>query len=331
MIDLIDRRSFVVGVGGGLLAVPLLAEAESPATAPKVGYLSPGSLSNDPLRLDAFREALREQGYVDGRTIVVIPRFANEDYRRLSGLAAELARLKVDVIVAVTSPAARAAQQATKSIPIVFTYVADAVRTGLVVTLARPGANLTGYSDITAELVQKRLALLKDVAPGVKRIGILENPANPGGEIVRGDLDSSARQLGLELFPSNVEKATDLEAAFGILARQGVGAMIVAADLVLSAHRYKIAGLAMSHRLPMIGWSKSWAEAGALLSYGTATNDKPREVAAYVVKILQGTRPAELPVVQASEFQLVINLKTAKALGLTIPPSLLARADQVIE
>jgi putative ABC transport system substrate-binding protein len=313
------------------LAALFAAEAQQAATVPKIGYLSPWSSSSDPFHLDAFLEALREQGYVDGTNVVVIPRFADEDSRRLPGLAAELVQLKVDAIVALTTQVARVAQQATATIPIVFTYVSDAVRTGLVASLARPGGNLTGYSDVTADLVQKRLALLKEVVPRVTRIGVLKNPDNPGAEIVWAELESAARQLGLELYGLDMPTADDLTPAFAALTKAHVGSVIVLADFVLAGHRRAIASLATSHGLPLMGWSRAWSVGGALLSYGAGTRDVQRRVATYVAKILRGARPADLPVEEATHFELVINLRTAKALGLRIPPAVLARADEIIE
>jgi putative tryptophan/tyrosine transport system substrate-binding protein len=324
------RRSFL---GGALvvLAVPRAGGTQAAAPVPKIGYLSPWSSSNDPSRLDAFRVALREEGYVDGTNVVVLPRFADEDSRRLPALAAELVQLKVDAIVALTTPVARVAQRATATIPIVFTYVSDAVRTGLVASLARPGGNLTGYSDVTADLVQKRLALLKEAVPRMTRVGVLKNPGNPGAEIMWTDLESAARQLRLELYGRDVPTAVDLQPAFAALVKAHVGSVIVLADFVLASHRRAIASLATSHRMPLMGWSRTWSDAGALLSYGAGTRDIQRRVAVYVAKILRGARPADLPVEEATRFELVVNLKTAKALGLTVPSSILARADEVIE
>src|SRR5215470_5754093 len=325
-----NRRAFVTGLGA-TLAAPLAAEGQPAAAVPKIGFLSPWASSSDAFSLDGFRDALREHGYTDGTNIVIIPRFANEDYHRLPSLAVELVRLKVDVIVALTTPVAREAQRTTATIPIVFAYVSDAVRTGLVTSLARPGGNLTGYSDVTADLVRKRLALLKDVVPGATRVGVLENPSNPGTEIAWNELESAARELGLRLYRSDVRKSGDVEPAFAALTKARVGSVIPVADFVLAAHRQAIAKMATSLRLPLMGWSKAWSTAGALLSYGTGSADMRREVALYVAKILRGAKPADLPIEQPTKFELVINLTTAKALGLTIPPSLLARADQVID
>jgi putative ABC transport system substrate-binding protein len=325
-----DRRAFVVGTLS-LLAATLAAEAQPAAKLPRVGYLSPWSAATDPFRVDAFRDALREQGYVDGTNVVVVPRFADEDYQRLPVLAADLVKMNVEVIVALTTPVARVAQRATPTIPIVFTYVSDAVRTGLVASLARPGGNLTGYSDITADLVQKRLGLLKEVLPRVTRVGVLKNPGNPGIEIVWSELESAARQLGLELYGRDVQKGDDLEGAFSVFAKARVGCVILVADSVFAGHRQAIARLATNRRLPLMGWTRAWSEAGAVLSYGANTTDVQRRVASYVARILKGAKPADLPVEEATRFTLVINLKTAKALGLTIPPSVLARADEVIE
>jgi putative ABC transport system substrate-binding protein len=326
----VERRAFIAGTLG-LLAAPLTAEAQPAAKVPKIGYLSPWSSSTDPFRVEAFRDALREHGYVDGTNVVVVPRFADEDPQRVLALAAELVKLQADVIVALTTPVARVVQRVTVTIPTVFTYVSDAVRTGLVASLARPGGNLTGYSDITADLVQKRLGLLKEVLPRVTRVGVLKNPGNPGTEIVWRELESAARQLDMELYGRDVKTSGDFDGAFAALTRTRVGCVILLADYVFVGHRQAIARLATSRQLPLMGWSRPWSEAGALLSYGANTRDVQRRVASYVAKILKGAKPADLPVEEATRFDFVINMKTAKALGLTIPPSVLARADEVIE
>jgi len=324
------RRAFLAGAVASI-AGPSAIEAQPAGATPRIGYFCPWSMTSDPVRLDAFRDALRELGYVDGKNITLIPRFANEDYQRLPALAAEFVSMKVDVIVALTTPVAGEAQRATATIPIVFTYASDPVRTGLVTSLAKPGGNITGYSDITADLVQKRLALLKEVIPTVTRVGVLENPGNPGTEIAWSELQQAARQLGLELHRSDVRKADEFETAFAALTKAGVGAVILVADFVFVAHRQAIARLATSRRLPLMGWGRAWPENGALLSYGAGSGEIVRRLASYVDKVLKGAKPGDLPIEQASKFELVVNLKTAKAIGLTIPQSLLLRADHVIE
>ncbi len=323
------RIGLAVVLALSFILAPLAAAAQQARAAPKIGYLATFSTSGG--GIEAFRDALREQGYLDGTNVAVEARFADGHYDRLPALAAELVRLKVDVIVAVTTPAALVAQRATATIPIVFTFSSDPVRNGLVASLARPGGNLTGLTDITAELVQKRLALLKDLAPRVTRVGVLRNPDNPGVAIASDELDSAARRLGLELHGADVRNAGDVESAFAVLTKAHVGSLIVVADGILAQQNGTIARLATSRRLPLMGWNIGWAKAGALLSYGADTRDVQRQATVYVAKILKGSKPVDLPVEQATKFELLINLKTAKALGLTIPQTLLQRADQVIQ
>jgi putative ABC transport system substrate-binding protein len=327
-----DRRRFLVTSLVGAVAAPLRAGAQPAPRTPKIGFLSPASSSSiGPYRLERFRDSLREYGYIDSTNVTIEPRFADGYYDRLPGLAAELVTSKVDVIVAWTTPAALVAQRSTASIPIIFTSVSDPVRTGLVASLARPGGNVTGYTDITADLVSKRLGLLKELMPQAARVGVLSNSANPGVAIAKNELEAAARQLGLELYAADIRNAGDLESAFTTLAKAHVGSVVVVADSLLSQHSAAIARLAVNRRLPLMGWSVTWPKTRALFSYGAASIDVERRAAAYVAKILRGANPADLPVEQSATFELVINLKTAKALGLTIPPSLLARADQVIE
>ena len=326
----VTRLAWALLAGLALLTAPLAAQAQ-PATLPKIGYLSPFSSSGSLVSIESFRGGLRELGYLDGTNVVVVPRFANQDYDQLPALAAELVRLRVAVLVALTTPVARVAQRATTTIPIVFIFVSDPVRTGLVTSLARPGGNLTGQTDITTDLVQKRLALLKAVVPRVSRVGVLTNPDNPGTEIAWAELKSAARHLGLELYETDVRRGNDLEPAFAALTKAHVDSIIVVADFVFVEHTRALARLATSHRLPLMGWSTTLPHAGALISYGADNADVQRQAASYVAKILKGARPGDLPVEQATKFKLVINLRTAKALGLTIPPSVLARADDVIQ
>ena len=264
-----------VVLAGSILLAPLAA-AQQARSAPKVGYLATFSTSGG--GIDAFRDALREHGYLDGKNVVVEPRFADGHYERLPALAAELVRIKVDVIVAVTTPAALVAQRATATIPIVFTFSSDPVRNGLVASLARPGGNLTGLTDISADLTQKRLALLKDLAPRVTRVGVLRNPDNPGVAIASDELESAARRLGLELYGADVRNAGDVEPAFAVLTKARVGSLIVVADGILAQQNGMIARLATSRRLPLMGWNIGWAKAGALLSYGATPgtcSDRP--------------------------------------------------------
>ncbi len=325
-----NRRTFMAGATA-LLAAPLGADAQQSPAIPKIGYLTPSSRPGGTAGINAFREGLREHGDIDGSNVVIEPRFA-DGYERVPTLLAELLNLKVDVLVVATTPVALAAHRATSTIPIVFAPVSDPVGSGLVASLARPGGNITGYSDMAADLAQKRLALLGEVVTRMARVGVLRHPDNPGSRIASEELESAARQIGLKLYHVEVRHTADLEAAFATLTKARVQALIVIADLALTDDVSAIAGLATSRRLPLMGFALRWSEAGALLSYyGTTQVEYSRQAAAYVVKILHGAKPAELPVQQPAKFELVINLKTAKALGLTIPPSLLRRADQVIE
>jgi ABC-type uncharacterized transport system substrate-binding protein len=328
-----NRRAFVTGLASVLVA-PFGAEAQRGTAIPRIGYLTPVSQAGGTASINAFRDGLREHGYVDGTNIVIEPRFA-DGYERVPALVAELLNLKVDVLVVATTPVALAAQRATRTVPIVFAPVSDPVGSGLVASLARPGGNITGYSDMAAGVAQKRLAFLSEAVPHLSCVGVLRHADNPGSKIASEQLESAARHIGLKLHHVDVKHPSDLEAAFDTLTKAHVQALIVIADLQLADHTQTIVGQATSRRLPLMGMGTFWVKAGALLYYGavvSAPNEYfSRQAAAYVVKILHGAKPAELPVEQPTKFELVINLKTAKALGLTIPPSLLLRADQIIE
>ena len=313
------------------LVAALDAGAQQTAAIPRIGYLTPSSRPGGTIAINAFRDGLREHGYIDGSNVVIEPRFA-DGYERVPVLLAELLNLKVDVLVVATTPVALAAHRATSTVPIVFAPVSDPVGSGLVASLARPGGNVTGYSDIAADLAQKRLALLSEVVPRMSRVGVLRHADNPGSRIASKELESAAPQIGLKLYHVDVRHAADLEAAFATLTKARVQALIAIADLHLTEHVSTIAGLATSRRLPLMGFGPRWSEAGALLSYGAAATqlEWSRQAAVYVVKILNGAKPAELPVQQPTKFELIINLKTAKALGLTIPQSALGRADEIV-
>jgi putative ABC transport system substrate-binding protein len=329
---MIDRRAFIAG-SVAVLAGPLTADAQQSGPIPKIGYLTPSSILGGTAGINAFRDELREHGYVDGSNVVIESRFA-DGYERVPALLAELLNLKVDVLVVATTPVALAAHRATNTIPIVFAPVSDPVGSGLVASLARPGGNITGYSDIAAGLAQKRLVLLSEVVPRMARVGVLRHADNPGSRIASEELESAARQIALTLYHVDMRHTADLEAVFSTLTKARVQALIAVADLHLTESVSPITRLATLRRLPLMGFGLRWSKAGALLSYGAAVGGQPeysRYAAIYVVKILHGAKPADLPVEQPIKFELVINLKTAKALGLTIPPSLLARADQVIE
>jgi len=279
--------------------------------------------------LDAFRQGLRELGYVEGQNIFVDYRFAKANPELLADLASELVRLKVDLILTINTAASQAAKNATKTIPIVFTYVADPI--GLVASLARPGGNITGLSTLAADLSGKRLELIKEALPGVSRVAYLWNLANPTATRVFGETEGASQQLGMHLQPLKVQGPDDFEKAFKVAIAQRAGVLFVWEDAVLLPHRTRILDLATKHRLPAASQYREFAEAGGLLSYGPNLPDQFRRAAYYVDKILKGAKPADLPVEQPKKFELIINLKAAKQIGLTIPPNVLARADKVIK
>jgi putative ABC transport system substrate-binding protein len=313
-----------------LLVAPLAAEAQAPAKVPRIGFLSTTSRTEDP-RFEAFLQGLRELGYVDGQNIAIEFRFVEGRPERLPALAAELVRLKVEVIVAAGPAATEAAKQATSTIPIVFAVSGDPVAVGLVASLARPGGNITGLASIAPEVVGKQLELLKEVAPKISRMAILQNPSNPGHPVVVRQAEGAARVLGLQLHIVQARTPSELEAAFATMRSQRVGGVLVVRDAMVFAQRRQIAALAAKSRLPAVYGFRENAEAGGLMAYGASIPLMYRRAATYVDKILKGAKPADLPVEQPTKFELVINLKTAKALGLTIPPSLLGRADEVIQ
>jgi putative tryptophan/tyrosine transport system substrate-binding protein len=328
-----NRRAFIGTLAGGLLAAPLAAEAQAPQKVPRVGYLSNGSAS-DPRRvalLGAFQQGLRDVGYVAGKNIIIEARFAEGNYDRLPALAADLVRLKVDIIVAYSTPATQAAQKATRTIPIVMTTVVDPVATGLLVGLGRPGANITGLSLMAPELIGKQLQLLKELIPKISRVAVLGNPANPSNRPQLRAAEVAAQALGVRLQSLEARDRNDLDGAFVGMTREQAGGVIVLVDGMLIDNRIQIARLAGETRLPAVYGLMEHAEAGGLMFYGANPVDMNRRAGIFVDKILKGAKPVDLPVEQPTKFDLIINLKTAKALGLTIPPSLLQRADQVIE
>jgi putative ABC transport system substrate-binding protein len=318
----------------GLTLAPLAAAtAQPPEKVPRVGYLHPGSHS-DPARqrrFDAFRKGLRELGYVEGQSIAVESRWAEGKYDRYPALAADLVRSKVDVIVAVSGAATQAVQQATRTIPIVMSLVNDPVGIGLVPSLAHPGGNVTGISMMGPDLVGKQLQVLKEVVPKVSRVALLHNPTNPASAPQLREAEAAARALGMRLQNLGARNPQEIDNAFAAMTRERAGALLIHADAIFTNQRRQIAELAMKNRLPAISFAAEYAEAGGLIVYGANLLDLERRAATYVDKILKGAKPADLPIEQPTKFELVINLKTAKALGLTIPQSVLGRADQVIE
>ena len=319
-----------------LLAVPLgtaAAQSVEKERVPRVGYINPGS-SSDPVRLrrlQAFRQGLRELGYVEGRNIALEPRWAEGKYDRYPALAADLVRLKVHIIVAVGGRATQVAQQATRTIPIVMSLVTDPVESGLVRSLARPGGNVTGTSIMAPDLVGKQFEVLKQAVPEVSRVALLWNPANPGSAPQLREAEAAARAVGVRLQALEARVPQEIDSAFAAMTKERAGALVVLADAILYNQRKQIAELAAKSRLPSVSVLREYAEAGGLIVYSADFLDLERRAAIFVDKILRGAKPADLPVEQPTKFDLIINLKTAKAIGRTIPPSLLLRADQIIE
>ena len=327
------RRAFIGKLAGGLLAAPLTAGAQQTAKVFRIGLLGSSSPTDpEASRIwEGFFQGLRELGYVEGQNILVEGRFYGDRTERLPALAVELVRLNVDVIVAQGPPAPEAAQRATPTIPIVMTVHQDPVGSGLVASLARPGRNATGLSVLTTELVGKRLQLLKEAVPGLSRVAVLWDPTHPTATLQLREAEVAARSLKVQLQVLEARAPGDLVSAFSAMRNGGVGGLIFLGGLMFFVERTRIVELAAQSRLPAIYGAKENAEAGGLMAYGPNLRESYRRAAAYVDKILKGAKPAELPVEQPTKFEFVINLKTAKALGLTIPPSLLARADEVIE
>ena len=326
-----DRRTFLGTLVGGL-AAPLAAEAQHAGKVWRIGLLSyAASDSGGVARWKAFREQLRELGYAEGQNVFFESRWGDGQVGPLRGLAAELIDAKVDILVTASSEAALAAKQATRSIPIVTATGGDPVKLGVVASLARPGGNVTGVFSLSNDLVGKRLEFLKQLIPRVARVTFLRHSDNRASALNLRDAESAARPLGMVVQSVGVRSPKELDAAFVAMKRARADAVIVLEATAFFPDRQRIADLALRHRLPMAAQAREYAEAGALISYGTDYLDLFRRAAMYVDKILKGAKPADLHIEQPTKFELFINLKTAKALALTIPPSLLQRADQVIE
>ena len=327
-----DRRTFLGVIASGLLAAPLAAEAQLAQKAPRIGILlllgAPGH--PNPL-LDAFRGGLRDAGYVEGQNLVIEYRWAEGQAQRLPDLAADLVRLKVAVILTAGTPATLAAKAATGTIPIVMTNVGDPVGSGIVVSLARPGTNVTGLSLLDTDLDGKRIELLKEAVPHLARLAILWSSNDPGMTLAFSRVEMAARALGLALQNLAVREAAEFPRALEAAGAERAEALFVTAQPFTNRHRAEILALVAKQRLPAMYTIRGFVDAGGLMAYGPSQADQYRRAATYVDRILKGARPADLPVEQPTKFELVINLKTAKALGLTIPPALLQRADQVIE
>jgi putative ABC transport system substrate-binding protein len=314
-----------------LLAVAVIAEAQQAKKVSRIGILPPGPISERVHLWEAFRQGLRELGYVEGHNITLVFPSAEVTLERLPDLAAELVSLKVDIIVAAGTLGAQAAKQATKTIPIVTPIISDSVETGLVASLARPGGNITGLTLISSQLSGKRLELLKEVVPRLSRVAVISTPTAVGFPAQMTETKVAARALGVQLQPLEVRGAEDFETVFEAATKERAGALITLDDAFVFTHRSRVVKLAAKSRLPAMYGFREFIEVGGLMSYAANLSDMYGRAATYVDKILQGAKPADLPVEQPTNFEFVINLKTAKQIGLTIPPEVLARATNLIK
>jgi putative ABC transport system substrate-binding protein len=326
----VRRREFITLLGGAAVGWPLAASVQAQPKIPRVGCVFSSTPTLAKLYIEAFRQGLRELGYVEGQSILLEIRWAEGHVERMPELVAELVGLKVDVLVAPSGPAALAAKNATQTIPIVMMAI-DPAGLGLIGSLSRPGGNVTGLSYYHEAITAKKLELLKELVPGLARVGVLRNPLNPGDPIFWKETEVAAQRLGVALEAVEVRGPEDFEAAFATAKQRNAQALLDIDDLVTFPYRSRITALAASSRLPAIYSSREYPDAGGLMSYGPSNVHLFREAASFVDKILKGARPADLPVEQPTKIELVINVKVAKALGLTVPPSLLTRADELIE
>ncbi len=322
-----NRRAFISGISVGLLAAPLAAEAQQAGKIPRIGFLRAGPPPKS--WVEGFQQGLRDLGYVEGQNIVTEYRFTDGSTGQLPDLVGELLRLKVDVIVASATAAAQAAENLTRTVPIVFAGINDPVGSGLVSNLSRPGKNITGTSLMSVDLLAKRVELLKEVVPQLSRLAALGVPADPSYALQVKATETGARALGVQLDLIAVRSPNDFETAFKVARK--AQALIQFEQVFLTTHRTRLLELAVRNRLPAVYGLRDWVDGGGLMAYGPSFPEVYRRVAVYVDKILKGAKPGDLPVEQPTKFELVINLKTAKALGLTIPQSLLLRADEVIQ
>ena len=324
------RRDFIQEIVGAAAAWPLAARAQQP-TMPVIGYLSLGSRESDFYRLTGLRQGLNETGYVEGRNLTVEHRWAENQIDRLPALAAQLVQMRVAVIVTPGLVSTLPAKAATDNIPILFAVAADPVRVGLVASLNRPGGNLTGFNALTSELGAKQIALFQELLPNVPTIGFLENPSNQIDELMTTDVRAAAASIGLRVQALKAATAREIDAAFESLVQARTKALLVSNDVFLNSENKQIIALAARLAIPVMYGSSEFVVAGGLVSYGASLTDTYRQLGLYAGRILKGASPAELPVIQSSKLALVINLKTAKSLGLTIPDRLLTLADEVIE
>ena len=326
-----SRRAFITLLGGALAAWPLAARAQQSQKVPRIGVLLPGTAASFALRTKAFIEGLRELGYIDGQTVAIEWEWGQDRVEGLSELAADLVGRNVDVLLTGGTAAAKALKSATGTIPIVMAIIGDPVAAGLVESLARPGGNATGFSIVAPDLSGKRLELLREIVPDISPVAVMLNPKNPQSQFELKEMQAAAQALGLQLHAVQVSPQDSLEEAFAAMTRASARGLIVLTDPIFFSQRRKIVDLSSRSRLPAMYFFQEFVAEGGLVSYAPSDTDLYRRSATYVHRILSGAKPSELPVEQPTKFDLAINLKAAKALGVEVPPMLLARADEVIE
>jgi putative tryptophan/tyrosine transport system substrate-binding protein len=326
-----QRREFITLLSGIVAAWPLAARAQQPAKIPRIGFLGNSTATMEANLIGPLRDGLRELGYEEGRNVIIEFRWADGKYDQFPALVAELLAAKVDVIITAGTPATLAIKKATSTVPLVFIAVGDPVGTGVVPNLGRPGGNITGLSSIAPDLEGKRLELLREVVPKLSHVAFFLNPANAFHTASMRQARVAAQSLGIKLQPMEVNKSEQLDGAFASIVKEKPDALLILADRVFLHNRKRMMEFAIQQRLPSVNAYRELVEAGGLISYGPSYEDMHRRAAVYVDKILKGTKPADLPIEQPTKFTLLINLKTAKTLGLTVPPTLVARADELIE
>jgi putative tryptophan/tyrosine transport system substrate-binding protein len=327
----VKRRDFITLLGGAAAAWPLAARAQQ-QPMPVVGFLNGGTAEGYAPMVAAFRQGLKEAGYVEAQNVIIEYRWAEGQYDRLPSLAAELVQQKVSVIAATTTPAALAAKAATSTVPIVFTTGGDPIKLGLVASLGRPGGNVTGSTQLSVEVGPKRLELARELFPGATTFALLVNPANPLAATVSKDLEAAADTLGMRLHVLHASTEADFEAAFATAMQLRAAALVISTpDPMFGSHAAQLGALALRHRVPAIYFRREFAASGGLMSYGASITETYRLAGVYTGRILKGEKPADLPVVQSTKVELILNLKTARALGVTVPLPLSGRADEVIE